>query len=152
MDDIDRKIIRTLQVDGRITNQDLAARVGLSPSPCLRRLRRLERDGVIRGYAAVVDQRRYGLPLDIFVQVKLERHTEATVRTFEERVLAVEEILACYLMTGSSDYLLHVAAADLESYERFMRTELQNIPGIAAIETSFAIKQVKRGGAFPVVP
>ncbi|MBW2453330.1 MAG: Lrp/AsnC family transcriptional regulator [Deltaproteobacteria bacterium] len=151
MDELDRKIVRTLQVDGRITNQELASRVGLSPSPCLRRLRRLESEGVIEGYAAMVDQGRYGLPLDIFVQVKLERHTEETVRTFEEHVRAVDEILDCYLMTGSADYLLHLASADLEHYDRFMRMRLQNIPGIAAIETSFAIKAIKRRGAFPRV-
>jgi len=151
MDEIDQQIVRTLQVDGRITNQELASRVGLSPSPCLRRLRRLEADGVIKGYTAIVDQRRYGLPLDIFVHIKLERHSDKAVRTFEEHVNRVDEILQCYLLTGSADYLLHVASADLESYDRFMRTRLQSIPGIAAIETSFAIKQIKRRGALPKV-
>lgn len=149
MDKIDRRILRILQLEGRITNTELADRVGLSPSPCLRRVRNLEKRGVIEGYAARVDQRRYGLPLDMFVQIRLERHDEATVRTFEQHVAATEEILECYLMTGSSDYLLHVAAADLDAYETFMRRRLRGIPGIAAIETSIAIKQVKRRGAFP---
>ncbi len=152
MDDIDRKIIRTLQIDGRITNQELAQRVGLSPSPCLRRVRRLERDGVIEGYAALVDQRRYGLPLDIFVRIQLVRHDEETVHTFEQQVQHVDEILECYLMTGRSDYLLHVACADLHSYELFVRERLQKIPGIAAIETSFAINRIKRRGPLPAVP
>ena len=149
MDEIDRKVLRVLQRDGRITNQDLAAQVGLSPSPCLRRLRNLERSGVIEGYTAIVDQRRYGLPLDIFVRIKLERHDEDTVHRFEESVRSTAQILECYLITGSSDYLLHVAGESLEAYEHFMRDKLRLIPGIGAIETSFAIKQVKKRRAFP---
>ncbi|RLB64782.1 MAG: Lrp/AsnC family transcriptional regulator [Deltaproteobacteria bacterium] len=151
MDEIDRKIVRTLQLEGRITNQELASRVGLSPSPCLRRLRGLERSGVIEGYAARVNQRSYGLPLNIFVRIKLARHDEDTVRRFEDSVGATEQILECYLITGGSDYLLHVVSESLEAYERFMRDKLRRIPDIGAIETSFAIKQVKQRRNFPEV-
>lgn len=151
MDRIDRKIVRALQRDGRISNRELAEQVGLSPSPCLRRLKALEASGVIRGYHADVDPELYGLPLTVFIRVRLERHDEETVAGFEAKVRANDTIVECHVMTGQADYLLRVMVADLPDYERFVRRELQRIGGIASIDTSFAYGQVKERAAFPGV-
>lgn len=150
MDQKDHQIVRALLQDGRLTNQDLAARVNLSPSPCLRRVRLLEERGVIKGYAALVDQKAYGFPLTIFVGIKLDGHGKLNVRQFEERVATIEEILDCFLMTGDIDYLLRVVAPDLEEYERFVRETLHMIPGVASIDTSFAYGVVKQSRIFPM--
>lgn len=152
MDDIDRKIVRAVQRDGRMSNRDLADRVGLSPSPCLRRLKNLEQSGVIRGYHAEIDAKLYGLPITVFIRVRLERHDEDTVNAFEAKVRANNNIVECHVMTGQSDYLLRVMVADLSDYERFVRRELQRIGGVASIDTSFAYGMVKRRSAFPLVP
>jgi len=149
MDATDRKIIRCLQENGRLTNQELAERVNLSPSPCLRRVRNLERDGVLAGYAAIVDQERYGLPINVFVSIRLERQTDQAIRAFEEGIQNLDEVLECYLMTGSRDYLLRVISHSLKSYETFLREKLTAIEGISVIESSFALGQVKRRTAFP---
>ena len=116
MDTKDRQIVRLLQQDGRLTNQDLAERVGLSPSPCLRRVRLLEQAGVIQGYGAIVDQQRYGLPVTAFIRVRLERHARDLVQQFEEAIRQLDEVMDCHLLTGDADYLLRVIVADLESY------------------------------------
>ena len=150
MDDIDRKIVRAVQRDGRMSNRELADRVGLSPSPCLRRLKNLEQAGVIRGYHAEIDAALYGLPITVFIRVRLERHD--TVNAFEAKVRANDNIVECHVMTGQSDYLLRVMVADLSDYERFVRRELQRIGGVASIDTSFAYGMVKRRSAFPLVP
>jgi len=152
MDDIDRKIVRAMQRDGRMSNRELADRVGLSPSPCLRRLKILEQSGVIRGYHAEIDAQLYGLPITVFIRVRLERHDEDTVNAFEAKVRANDNIVECHVMTGESDYLLRVMVADLSDYERFVRRELQRIGGVASIDTSFAYGMVKRRSAFPLVP
>lgn len=151
MDNKDRQIIRALQRNGRMTNQDLAAEVSLSPSPCLRRLRLLEERGDIRGYTADVDAKAYGLPVTVFVRITLERHTETSVRDFENRVKSIDEVLECYVMTGLSDYLLRVAVADLDDYENFVRNRLHPIGGIGSIDTSFVYGTVKKTGVFPMI-
>ena len=117
MNSKDRHIIRALQGNGRMSNQDLADKVGLSPSPCLRRLRALEKSGVIRGYNVDVDEKAYGLPVTVFVRVRLEKHTENAVKHFEDRIRKTENVLECHVMTGLSDYLLKVIVEDLASYE-----------------------------------
>ena len=149
MDATDRKIIRELQANARLTNNDLAERINLSPSPCLRRVRNLEREGVILGYTAIVDQEKYGLPISVFVSIRLERHSEEMVSGFEKAVQDIDEILECYLMTGTNDYSLHVVSDSLKSYEHFMKTKLHKIPGIASIESSFAFGVVKRKASLP---
>ncbi len=149
MDDKDRQIIRALQRDGRMSNQDLAAAVNLSPSPCLRRLRNLEKRGVIRGYSARVEPRAYGLAITAFVRIRLERHDEATVGSFEREVGRMEEVLECHVMTGHSDYQLRVVTASLDAYEAFIRTRLQRVGGIGSIDTSFAYGTVKDSMVFP---
>lgn len=151
MDAIDRKIIRELQSNARLTNQELADRVGLSPSPCLRRVRALERDGVLTGYTALVDQEKYGLPISVFVSIKLERQTDATIHAFESGVQNMDEVVECYLMTGTRDYLLRVVCDSLKSYERFIRDVLTRLPGIASIESSVAFRPVKKGTVLPAL-
>ena len=152
MDAIDHRIIDELMADGRLTNQELSERVGLSPSPCLRRVRILEQEGVIKGYAAVIDQERYGLPINVFVSIRLERQTDAALKAFEREVQRLDEVMECYLMTGNRDYLLRVVADSLKSYERFVREVLSALPGVASIESSFAFSQVKQRPALPVLP
>jgi DNA-binding Lrp family transcriptional regulator len=151
MDQKDRQIVRALQRDARMTNQDLAAEVNLSPSPCLRRVRNLEKSGAIRGYAAHVDEAAYGLPVTVFVRVSLARHTEEAVQQFEAAVARVDQVLECFVMTGVQDYLLRVVVADLPDYERFVRRRLHTIGGIASIDTSFVYGVVKRTSVLPVV-
>lgn len=149
MDAKDRQIIRLLQQDGRLTNQELSERVNLSPSPCLRRVRHLERSGVIQGYAAVVDQALYGLPLTAFLRVRLQSHGREVVRAFEACVRDLEEVLDCFLLTGSADYLLRIVVADLAAYEAFIRDKMHAIAGIAALDTSFAYGTVKSSLLLP---
>ena len=151
MDSKDRQIIRVLQRDGRITNQDLAAEVHLSPSPCLRRLRNLEAEGAIRGYSADVDAARYGLPVTVFVRIKLERHNQEDVGHFESRVKAMDEVLECHVMTGQMDYLLRVLVSGLDDYEKFIRNRIHPIGCIASIDTSFVYSTVKKTALFPKV-
>ncbi|WP_294246189.1 Lrp/AsnC family transcriptional regulator [uncultured Sphingomonas sp.] len=149
MDTKDRHIVRLLQQDGRLTNQDLAERVGLSPSPCLRRVRLLEQAGVIQGYGAIVDQQRYGLPVTAFIRVRLERHARDLVQQFEEAIRQLDEVMDCHLLTGDADYLLRVIVADLEAYERFIRRKMHAIAGIASLDTTFAYGVVKSTRTFP---
>lgn len=151
MDAIDRNIIRVLQQDGRLSNQELAEEVGLSPSPCLRRVRKLEEDGVLTGYTALVDQDKFGLPLTVFVHIRLERHSEECIKSFEQGIERLDEVMECYLMTGTSDYLLHVLSCDLKSYEIFVREKISTIPGIAGIDSSFVFGRVKRNLTFPAL-
>ena len=149
MDSKDRQIIRALQVNGRMTNQELAEKVSLSPSPCLRRLRILEKSGVILGYNVQIDAKAYGLPVTVFVRVRLEKHTEDVVKHFEDHIRKIENVLECHVMTGLSDYLLKVVVEDLASYEIFVRQHLHPIGGIASIDTSFAYGVIKKTAVFP---
>lgn len=149
VDAIDRKIVAALMENGRLTNQELSERVGLSPSPCLRRVRNLEEAGIIKGYTAIIDQERYGLPINVFVSIRLERQTDAALKAFERGIEAMDEVVECYLMTGNRDYLLRVVSDSLKSYERFVREVLSALPGVASIESSFAFSQVKRHPRLP---
>jgi len=151
MDSKDRQILKELQADGRLTNQELSERVNLSPSPCLRRLRLMEEQGVITGYTALVDQKAWGLPVTVFIRIKLERHSDEAVQAFERAIIDMPQVMDCWLMTGRSDYLLRVIAADLDDYEKFVRRELQRVPGIASIDTSFAYGSVKHAQVLPEV-
>jgi len=150
LDAIDRRILKELQGNARLSNVDLAEHIGLSPSPCLRRVRRLERAGVIRGYATLVDQQALGLPVSIFIMVTLEKQVEQALEVFESRIQDLPEVMECYLMTGDSDYLLRVVTADLADYERFLMAHLTRFPGVASIKSSFALKQVIYRTALPV--
>jgi Lrp/AsnC family leucine-responsive transcriptional regulator len=150
LDAIDRKILAALQSDSRITMQDLADKVGLSISPCHRRVRLLEERGVITRYMALVDQKAVGLPVSVFISIKLIRQKEEDLDRFARAISGWEEVLECYLMTGNRDYLLRVVAADLTSYEAFLKNKLTRLDGIASIESSFALSQVKYTIALPV--
>lgn len=148
----DRQIIRELQRDARLTNLRLSELVNLSPSPCLRRVRLLEEQGVITGYSANVDPRACGLQITAFIRVSLLRHDADVVRAFEARIQDIDEILDCHLMTGEADYLLRVLVADLDAYEAFVRNRLHAIPGISSITTSLVYGTVKASRVFPMQP
>lgn len=150
LDSIDRKILRALQDDGKVSMAELAEKVGLSPSPCARRVRLMEKAGIIKGYAAIIDQKKVGLPISAFASIKLERQREEDLDRFEEAVSRWPEVLDCYLMTGQRDYLMRIVAADLEAYERFIKNKLTRLENIASIETSFALGQVKRSEVLPL--
>ncbi|HYC53502.1 MAG TPA: Lrp/AsnC family transcriptional regulator [Candidatus Binatia bacterium] len=149
-DAIDRKILDALQEDARISNVDLAARVGLSPSPCLRRVAELEQAGIIQRYVALLNPSALGLGVSVFVQVSLEKQAVQGLGVFEEHVLARPEVMECYLMTGDADYLLRVVVPDVAAFERFLLEHLTRIPGVASIKSSFALKQVKYRTALPL--
>jgi len=151
LDAIDRKILARLQDDARIANVDLSEAVGLSPAPCLRRVRALEERGVIRKHVTLLDPGAVGLPVSVFVNVSLERQIEKALQRFESAIRTRPEVMECYLMTGDADYLLRVVCADLAAYERFLLDHLTQIPGVASIRSSFALKQVKYSTALPML-
>ena len=150
LDEIDRHILAALQADARLRNVELAEQVGLSASPCLRRVKRLKEIGVIRGFATLVDPEAVGLPVSVFVQVTLERQIEASLEAFEARIARWPEVMECYLMTGDSDYLLRVVAADLTAYQEFLMNKLTRVEGVASIKSSFALKRIVYRTALPV--
>ncbi|HSO08299.1 MAG TPA: Lrp/AsnC family transcriptional regulator [Pelomicrobium sp.] len=150
LDAIDRRILEVLQRDARIANVDLAEKVNLSPSPCLRRVRELEAKGVIRRYAALVDPLALGLSVSVFIHVALEKQVERVLDTFEAAIRERPEVMECYLMTGESDYLLRVVVPDMPALERFILDFLTRIPGVGNIKSSFALKQVKYETALPL--
>jgi Lrp/AsnC family leucine-responsive transcriptional regulator len=150
LDAIDRKILASLQEDGRMSIAMLAERVGLSPSPCLRRVRMMEKAGIIARYVAVLNQREVGLPVSVFVSIKLESQREEALTKFGRAIARWPEVLECYLMTGPRDYLLRVVVADLSAYEQFLKQKLTRLDGIASIESSFALEQVKYTNVLPV--
>ena len=143
LDDASKKILRVLQEDGRITVQDLAERVGLSTSPCWRRLKDLEASGLIKGYAALLDRREIGLDLCVIVQVTLARHEEGVVDAFEQRIRQCEEVVECYEMTGDADYILKILTSDIEAFNHFLHNMLLKIPGVAQLRSSVALKEIK---------
>jgi Lrp/AsnC family transcriptional regulator, leucine-responsive regulatory protein len=150
LDEIDRRILTALQENARITNVELAELVGISPSPCWRRVRELEQKGVIASYVTLIDPGSIGLPVSVFVQVSLERQVETALEEFEGVVADWPEVMECYLMTGDADYLLRVVVADLAAYHRFLVDHLTRVPGVASIKSSFALKQVKYRTALPL--
>ncbi len=150
LDPLDRRILAELQTDGRMSLSDLAGKVGLSPSPCLRRVRMLERDGVIARYVAVLDQQAVGLPVSVFVSIKMERQKQEALDRFAKAIARWPEVLECYLMTGPRDYWLRVVVPDLAAYERFLKQKLTRLDGIASIESSFALEQVKYSNVLPI--
>jgi len=150
LDTIDRKILTLLQQDGRLSISDLATEVGLSATPCLRRVRMMEQSGLIARYVAVLDQRKAGLPVSVFVSIKLESQRVERLDAFNKAVSKWPEVLECYLMTGPRDYLLRVVVQDLDAYEQFLKTKLTKLQGISSIESSFALDQVKYSNVLPM--
>ena len=152
IDAIDRRILDRLQDNARISNVELAREVGLSPSPCLRRVRDLEESGVIRRYAALVEPTRVGLGINVYVQITLEKQAEEALELFEEAIVKRPEVMECNLITGDADYLLRVAVADLEDFEKFLRDHLTRIPMVGSIKSSFVLKEVSSRTALPLAP
>jgi len=150
LDEIDRRILLHLQRDARLTNAELAEKVGISASPCWRRVRAMEQSGVIARYATLVDQSAVGLPVSVVVSVTLERQSESALEIFEKAVLERPEVLECYLMTGDADYLLRVVVPDLAAYERFVMAHLTRVPGVSSIKSSFALRAVKYRTELPL--
>src|SRR6186713_1199193 len=150
LDTTDWRILARLQDEARMSNVDLAKAVNLSPSPCLNRVRALEESGVISRYVTLLDPLKLGLTVSVFIQVSLEKQMRGALDTFENSVLARDEVMECYLMTGDADYLLRVVVPDMQSLERFIVDYLARIPGVASIKSSFALKQVKYKTALPL--
>lgn len=151
LDALDHKILDALQDDGRLTNVELADRIGLSASPCLRRVKRLEADGVIGGYRAILDRRRVGLSLTVFVGLKVDRHAdEAATTGMWAAIDAMPEVVSCHIVSGESDYLLEVVVPDLEYYEGFLLGTLLKLPLVRDVRSSFAIRRVKQAGPLPL--
>ena len=150
LDNIDYNILRNIQADGRISNLNLADKIGLSPSPCLRRVRDLEKRKVIKRYVGLIDPKAVGFLINAFVNVRLRSQEKKFLNTFEHKVSMYNEVIECYLMTGSSDYLLRVVTRDLEEYERFVIDKLTKIEGIANIQTSFALKPLIQRTEIPI--
>jgi Lrp/AsnC family transcriptional regulator, leucine-responsive regulatory protein len=150
LDEIDRSILGALQTDARLTAEELGRRVGLSASPAARRVRLMEQAGIVKGYVAVVDQEKVGLPISVFASIKLERQREEELDRFAAAVARWPEIVECYLMTGQRDYLLRIVVPDLPAYEAFLKQKLTRLEGVASIESSFALGQVKHTSRLPL--
>jgi Lrp/AsnC family leucine-responsive transcriptional regulator len=150
LDAIDRRILSALQRDARLTNVQLAEEVGLSPSPCLRRVRILEEAGVIGGYRTTLRREKIGLGLTVFVGVKVERHHDEAAARFRDAVMALPELISCHLVSGEADFLLQVVVPDLAGYERLLLGTLLKLPGVADIRSNFAIQTVKADGPLPL--
>ena len=152
LDRTDRTILAELQRDGRLSNRELADKVHLSESACLRRVRALEEAGVIDRYAALVSQSKVGLPGNVFVSITLNRQEQTDLAAFEEAVKRVPEVMECYLMTGAQDYLLRVAVSDPADFERLHSQHLTRLPGVARVQSSFALRTVRKSVELPVRP
>lgn len=150
LDRYDKAILAALQTDGRISNVQLAARVNLSESACLRRVRALEDTGYIDGYVALVNQPRAGVPGNVFVFIALNREVERELAAFEQAVRELPEVMECFLMTGEFDYLLRVVVADMADFERLHRDSLTRLPGVARVNSSVAIRTVQKKTALPI--
>lgn len=150
LDQIDLKILKHLQSNARITNAELAERVGLSPTPCLRRLRRLEREGIIKGYRTDVDRDVLGLPVTVLILVKLDKEDEASLRAFENGLIDRPEVMECQLVTGKFDYFIRVVLPTLTAYESFLSETLLRTDNVASIESSFTLREVTRKSILPM--
>ncbi|KPW92527.1 MULTISPECIES: Lrp/AsnC family transcriptional regulator [Pseudomonas syringae group] len=149
---IDMKILTALQQDGRITNQTLADQIGMSASPCWRRVKQLEEHRYVLGYRAVLDRRKIGLGVMVFIRVSIDSHSEAEARKFEQEVMQLENVVACYSIGGDADFLLQVVARDLDSFADFAMTVVRRLPGIKEMQSMFVLKEIKPFVSFPVKP
>ena len=149
LDEIDRQMLTELQQDGRLPAVDLAERVGLSPTPCLRRLRQLEQEGVITGYSAIIDPHKLNLDIVAYIEVNLDQRSEADTAAFREAVLAEPAIIECYALTGSIDYLLKVAVRDLEAFADLTMRRLLRFPGVQSITSGLLLQVLKEHHGYP---
>ena len=150
LDAIDTRIIAALQADGRLSNHQLAERIGLSPSPCLRRVKRLEREGYIEAYRAVLQRDRVGLGFTAFVTVKIEGHADLAADALQDAIVAMPEVVACHMVSGDSDYLLEVVVPDRESYQAFLVDKLLDLPIIKEVRSNIAIQPLKTAAPLPL--
>lgn len=150
LDAVDVGILRALQENGRLTNVELADKVGLSPSPCLRRVKALEAGGVIRGYHAALDRNELGLGLTVFVGVKVAHRPGKSSPTFWDAIQALPEVVSCHLVSGEADFLLQIVVPDLAAYERLLLDRLLTLPGVSDVRSNFAIKTIKSPSALPL--
>ncbi|MCT4609865.1 MAG: Lrp/AsnC family transcriptional regulator [Pelagimonas sp.] len=150
LDETDKRILRTLQRKGRISNSDLSEAVNLSASACHRRVQRLEAEGYVRDYVALLDARKMGLPTTVFVEITLSAQADEVLEAFETAVARVPDVLECHLMAGSADYILKVVAEDTEDFARIHRQHLTRLPGVAQMQSSFALRTVFKTTALPV--
>lgn len=150
LDASDLRILTVLQKDGRLTNQALSAEVGMSPSPCWRRVRQLEESGVIQSYRAVLGRKEIGLGVSAFIRVKIDSHSEAEAEAFTKEVTALAEVVACYSIAGDADFLLQVVARDLDAYSDFAMNVVRRLPRIKEMQTTFVLKEVKPFTGFPL--
>ncbi len=150
LDEIDRRILTALQRNGRMSNSDLSEAVHLSPSACHRRVQRLEADGYIRGYVALLDARKMGVATTVFVEITLQGQADETLDAFEKAVARIPDVLECHLMAGSADYLLKVVAENTEDFARIHHQFLARLPGVGQMQSSFALRTVSNTTALPV--
>lgn len=150
MDATDRQLVRILQEEGRITNVELAERVGLTAPPCLRRVRALEDDGIITGYHANVDPLKVGYPITVFAMVSLRSQAESDLEAFEAHVATLDEVRECYMLNGEIDFMLKVVASDLQSFQRFLTSHLTTAPNVVSVRTSLTIRQSKHAMGVPI--
>ncbi len=150
LDAIDARIIAALQADGRLSNHQLAEQIGLSPSPCLRRVKRLEREGYIEAYRAVLQRDRVGLGFTAFVTVKIEGHADMAADALQDAIVAMPEVVACHMVSGDSDYLLEVVVPDRESYQAFLVDKLLDLPIIKEVRSNIAIQPLKTAAPLPL--
>ncbi len=150
LDAIDHRILRALQEDGRLSNVELAERVGLSPSPCLRRVKRLEQEGYIEAYRAILKRHRIGLGLTVFIGVKIEAHADERADALQDAIIAMPEVIACHMVSGDIDYLLEVVVPDLQRYERFLLDRLLAFSMIKEVRSNIAISTRKVAAPLPL--
>jgi Lrp/AsnC family transcriptional regulator, leucine-responsive regulatory protein len=150
LDNLDRRIVAALQSDGRLTNVELAERIGLSASPCLRRVKRLEREGYIDGYRAMLRRTQVGLGFTVFVGVRIDGHADERASGFEEAVVAMPEVIACHMVSGEADYLLEVVVPDLEHYQRFLIGKLLELSIVREVRSNIAIQTLKADAPLPL--
>jgi Lrp/AsnC family leucine-responsive transcriptional regulator len=150
LDAIDRRIVSELQADGRLSNIELADKIGLSASPCLRRVKRLEREGYIDGYRASLQRSRVGLGFSVFLGVRINGHANEDASRFEKAVVSMPEVIACHLVSGEADYFLEVVVPDLEDYQRFLVGKLLNLPNVREVRSNIAIQTLKAGAPLPL--
>ena len=150
LDEYERKILRELQRDSKQTTAEIAEKVGLSPSPCWRRIARMEREGIIRGHMAIVDRKAVGLNAHIFAQVKLNAHGRANLDEFSAAIGGFPQVLDAYVLMGTTDFMLRIVAEDIEAYERFFFDSLSKLPGVQEINSTVALSQIKSSNELPI--
>ena len=150
IDKTDESILKILQNDSRTTNQQLSEKIGMSASPCWRRVKRLEDEKVIRGYGVLLDRRKLGLGVMVFIRVSIDRHSEAEALKFEEEVMQLDDVVACYSIGGDADFLLQVVSYDLDTYAEFSMSIIRRLPGIKEMQSMFTLKEIKSFQGFPI--